>query len=305
MSIHVREILEYLDEKHLPYCYLGNLDLEIETYCPLNAPKKQAVTWIKNFVSFDLSKIDPSLNLLIVANVEEKRITQEYHILSCEKPKEVFFEILNAFFKKDLFFGISKTAIVETEEIGEDVSIGHFSYICEGVKIGNHVIIERNVVIQCPTQIEDYTIIHSGVVIGTDGFGYYSNIEGLHKKVPHLGGVQIGAHVEIGANTCIDRGTMGDTIVGNNVKIDNLCHISHNVVIEDNAIVIALTLLGGSSYLGENVYVAPCAAVMNQIVVGKNSVIGIGAVVTKDVGENRVVAGVPAKDLRENNKPLI
>lgn len=305
MSIYVRKILEYLDEKHFPYCYAGDLNLKIDTYCPLNAPQKQAITWIKKLVSSELTEIDPSLNLLIVANAGGKKIPREYNLLSSENPKEIFFEILDAFFKKELVLGISKNSVVETEEIGEDVSIGHFSYICEGVNIGKNVIIEKNVVIQCPTQIGDYTIIHSGAVIGTDGFGYYSNGEGLHKKVPHFGGVQIGEHVEIGSNACIDRGTMGDTIIGNNVKIDNLCHISHNVTIEDNSIIVAHSLLAGSCHIGENVYVAPGAIVMNQIAVGKNSVIGTGAVVTKAVEENRVVVGVPAKDLRENNKPLI
>lgn len=144
------------------------------------------------------------------------------------------------------------------------------------------------------------TIIHSGVVIGTDGFGYFDNEDGLHEKVEHFGGVSIGDNVEIGANTCIDRGTLDDTYIGNNVKIDNLCHIAHNVTIEENSMVIALSMLGGSSTLKKNVYIAPGVMVMNQVTIGERSLAGMGAVVIKDVQNNKVVIGVPAKELREN-----
>jgi len=118
--------------------------------------------------------------------------------------------------------------------------------------------------------------------------------------VPHYGGVVIGQNVEIGANTCIDRGTLDDTIIGNNVKIDNLCHIGHNCIIKDNSSIVALSMLGGSAIIEENSYIAPGVMIKNQLKIGENSLIGIGAVVIKDVEKNKVVAGVPAKVIREN-----
>ena len=127
----------------------------------------------------------------------------------------------------------------------------------------------------------------------------FQNLKMCYCKVPHWW-CKIGKNVEIGANTCIDRGTIDDTIIGNNVKIDNLCHIAHNVRLEDNVLVIALSLLGGSCIIKKDAYIAPCAAVMNQITIGENSLIGMGAVVTKNVEPNKVVAGVPAKVLRNN-----
>ena len=108
--------------------------------------------------------------------------------------------------------------------------------------------------------------------------------------------------MEIGANVCIARGTLADTIIECNVKIDNLCHIAHNVHIGKNCLVIAQSMLGGSSVLHDDVYVAPAAAIINQVEIGRNSLVGMGAVVTKSVEENKVVAGVPAKVLRDNKK---
>lgn len=166
--------------------------------------------------------------------------------------------------------------------------------------IGDNVVIKNNVSIEGKVIIGNNTIIHSGVVIGTDGFGYYQNEEGKNIKVPHYGGVVIGEYVEIGANTCIDRGTLDDTVIGNYVKIDNLCHIGHNCVIEDNSSIVALSMLGGSAEISKNSYIAPGVMIKNQLKIGENSLIGMGAVVTKDVEKNKVVAGVPAKVIREN-----
>ncbi|MDR2409164.1 MAG: UDP-3-O-(3-hydroxymyristoyl)glucosamine N-acyltransferase, partial [Bacteroidales bacterium] len=108
-----------------------------------------------------------------------------------------------------------------------------------------------------------------------------------------------GRNVEIGANTCIDRGTMGDTIIGNNVKIDNLCHIAHNVCIEDNVMLVALSMLAGSCSIGANSYIAP-GVLVNRNHIGKDAFVSIGSVVINDVQDNMFVAGVPARAIRNN-----
>ena len=112
----------------------------------------------------------------------------------------------------------------------------------------------------------------------------------------------LGNNVDIGANTCIDRGTIEDTIIGDYSKIDNLCHIAHNVVIESNVFVIAQSMIGGSVLLKNDSYVAPGSIIMNQITIGNSSLVGMGAVVTKDVEDEKVVAGIPAKVIRERKK---
>jgi len=198
--------------------------------------------------------------------------------------------------------GIAKSAVVITKKIGKDVSIGENSFIGEDVCIGNQTIIENNVCIYHKVHIGENCIIHSGAVIGADGFGYYINSIGVPEKVKHYGGVYVGDKVEIGANACIDRGTIDDTLIGSNTKIDNLVHIAHNVQIEENVMVVAGAVICGSSVLKQGSYVAPGGIVKNQITVADGAFIGMGAVVTKSTQENMVMTGMPAKPLREVRK---
>ena len=190
------------------------------------------------------------------------------------------------------------TAVIKSKNVGENCFIGHHSFIGADVTLEDNVYVGHNVTIQNRVYIKENTIIGSGCVIGGDGFGYYKDDRGISKKVPHFGGVIIGKNVEIGSNTCIDRGTLDDTIIGDYVKIDNLCHIAHNVQIGEKSKVIALSVLAGSCKLGEAVYVAPGTLVKNQVKVGAGSVIGMGGMVLKDVEKGKVMVGAPAKVLR-------
>ena len=136
-------------------------------------------------------------------------------------------------------------------------------------------------------------------MIGADGFGFAFSDNGLPIKVEHFGGVIIGDRVEIGANTCIDRGTIDNTVIHDDVKIDNLVHIAHNVVLLRGAVVVAGAIICGSARMGEDSYVAPGGIVKNQLQVGNNALVGLGAVVTKPVDDGSVVAGIPAKEIRK------
>jgi UDP-3-O-[3-hydroxymyristoyl] glucosamine N-acyltransferase len=302
MNLQVEEILDFLDKERIGHQYTGLPDLQVECFCALSEPKAHCITWIKNINNYDLSSLDAGLDLLLVTNSfdDGKYDLDMYNIISCDNPRETFFEILNRFFVFSKKNEIAVDSIVETKAIGKNVSIGHYCYICKDVVIGNNVVLKNNVIIECPAKIGDNTIIWSGVVIGTDGYGYYKKDDGINCKVPHFGGVKIGENVEIGANACIDRGTLVDTIIGNNVKIDNLCHIAHNVRIEDNAMIIALSMLAGSSVVQENAYIAPGALIINQKTVGKDAFVGLGAVVINNVPEGKAVFGVPARIFRDN-----
>ena len=133
--------------------------------------------------------------------------------------------------------------------------------------------------------------------IGTEGFGYERDEQGVPIKFVHLGGVSIGDNVEIGSQTSIVRGTLSDTIIESNVKIDNLVHIAHNVHIKDGALVVACSEVSGSVVIGKNAWIAPNACIMEKVVIGDNAVVGLGAVVIRDVPDRTTVAGNPAKPL--------
>lgn len=297
--IRVIDIVLYLREKGMSADYHGKENLQIDGYSGISDLEENTVTWLRKYNESYVDELQEYSNILVVTTQEVYRRMENMNVLVVEKPKMCFFEIVKRFFIKERAAGISQSAIVKNAKIGKNVSIGDNCIIGEDVVIGDNVIIKNNVVIECPTVIGENCTIASGVIIGSDGFGYYYDVNGNNTVVPHVGGVQIGSHVDIGANTCIDRGTINDTVIGSYTKIDNLCHIAHNVKIGENVFVIALSMIGGSAVLDDGVYVAPGAKVMNQLRIGRNAFIGMGAVVTGDVDENDVVAGVPAKVIRK------
>jgi len=136
-----------------------------------------------------------------------------------------------------------------------------------------------------------------GAVIGGSGFGFENDEDGVPIRRPHVGGVVIGNNVEVGANSVIDRGTIDDTIIKDNVKIDNLVHISHNCKIGENTKIVAGSVICGSVTIGKNCWIGANVTVMNQITIGNNVTIGIGAVVVKDVSDGAVLAGFKAQPI--------
>jgi UDP-3-O-[3-hydroxymyristoyl] glucosamine N-acyltransferase len=136
-----------------------------------------------------------------------------------------------------------------------------------------------------------------GAVIGSEGFGYERNEKGELEKFPHFGGVVIGDDVDIGANTCIDRGSLEDTVIGSGTKIDNLVHVGHNAKIGKHCLITALSLIGGSAVIEDYATIWSAAVIKNHVKIGHHAVVGAGAVVLRDVKPYETVAGVPAKNL--------
>ena len=134
-------------------------------------------------------------------------------------------------------------------------------------------------------------------MIGGAGFGFERDDNGNRLRFPQIGGVRIGNHVDIGGNTCIDRGALSDTILEDYAKVDNLCHIAHNAHIGKNAVVVACAEVSGSCAIGDDTWVGPNTCIRDQRTIGSNTLIGMGAVVVKHVGDNEVWAGNPAKKM--------
>jgi UDP-3-O-[3-hydroxymyristoyl] glucosamine N-acyltransferase len=195
--------------------------------------------------------------------------------------------------------GINLSAYIDSSSsIGSDCFIGNNVVIEENCVIGNSVQIDHNTVIKQGTIVEEKVIIGANCTIGGVGFGYEKDADGIYTFMPHLGNVVIKAGVEIGNNVCIDRAVLGSTILSKNVKVDNFVHVAHGVFVDENSLLIAHAMIGGSTKIGKNVWVAPSTAIINACTVGDNALIGMGAVVVKPVEEGKIVVGNPARPLQ-------
>lgn len=224
---------------------------------------------------------------------------QDKTIIFVSKPRLAFAKVANKFFAIRKFtYGIHETAsICCSTRINPTTTIGPHCVILGNVEIGANSVIYGNVSIYGDVKIGKNVIINSGAVIGAEGFGYEPDEDGTLVQFPQVGGVIIEDNVEIGSNTCVDKGALGDTIIREGAKIDNLVHVAHNVVIGKNCRIICLVGIGGSVEIGDGSFVGISVSIKNQKKIGKNVTVGMGAVVTKDVPDNTTVIGNPARPM--------
>ena len=218
--------------------------------------------------------------------------------------------------------GIHPTAVIaDSAKLGEDVYVGPYvvieddavvgagsvveagTIIGKRVTIGARCVIHARVTLYHDVRIGDDAIVHSGTVIGADGFGYVED-GGEHRKIPQTGTVEIANGVEIGANVTIDRATFGATVIGAGSKIDNLCQIAHNVQIGRNVIVAGQVGVAGSTKVGDYAILAAQAGVRDNITIGERAVVGAKTGVSRNVKDGERVFGTPARELGEAKKQL-
>jgi UDP-3-O-[3-hydroxymyristoyl] glucosamine N-acyltransferase len=207
--------------------------------------------------------------------------------------------------------------------IGSDLYLGAFAYIGKNVEIGNKVVIYPNVYLGDNVKIGSNTvlhpgvsiyfgckvgnncIIHAGTVVGSDGFGFAPNSEGVFQKIPQIGNVIIENNVEIGSNCAIDRATMGSTFIREGVKIDNLCQIAHNVDIGENSALAALVAVAGSAKIGKRVMIGGQAAINGHLSIADDTKIVGQSGVVKTVKEAVTLMGTPAIPLNDFKKSSV
>ena len=276
--ISISEVLENTNFK----CTYSK-DYEVKEICQTSEAREGSLSFCTSLNSDDFNP-----KALYIGN--EKLALP--NLLISENPRLDFIKILALL---DLKIGFNhfdfETSIHPSVRLGENVVIER------GVIIGNDTYIDHNVVVRSGSKIGSNCFIGASSSIGTEGFGYERDEQGVPIKFVHLGSVSIGDNVEIGSQTSIVRGTLSDTIIESNVKIDNLVHIAHNVHIKDGALVVACSEVSGSVVIGKNAWIAPNACIMEKVVIGDNAVVGLGAVVIRDVPDRTTVAGNPAKPL--------
>ena len=214
--------------------------------------------------------------------------------------------------------GIHPSAIVDpSADIGADVSIGALVVIDAGAKIGSRTTIGvgsivgpgvetgegcrifPRVTLHAGTRLGARCTVQSGSVLGSDGFGYATDEGGRHHRVPQRGGLSIGDDVEIGANVTIDRGSAGDTVIGDGTKIDNQVHIAHNVSIGRNAFIVAQVGIAGSTSVGDHAVIAGQVGIVGHVKIGDRARLGAQAGVIGDVPADAEYSGYPARSHRE------
>lgn len=307
----VKELVSYAREKGARYFGSENIwPMDIVNARPVFIAGENDVTFVGSSAKDPHRLIDETGACLVVINEDfhayaAERLSRDPNrgYLVVSNARAMFLRVVRDFFQPPMAYEISEYArIHKSATVGNGCHIGDFCVIGENVSIGNKTVIHSAVQIHAGARIGANVIIHSGTVIGADGFGYERNEHGQLEKFPHIGSVVIEDDVEIGANTCIDRGTLGDTHIARGAKIDNLCHISHNVRIGSHSAVIAHAMIGGSTVIGDQSWIAPSACLRDGLTIGNRVTVGLAALVTKNVPDGITVVGNPARDMNDHNK---
>lgn len=299
-KIRLSEILTFLGEKVLNVT--GNIgDVYIDDMSDASHVVATSIDWINpNKVNKQKIAEHSLAKVILVDNSIEysENLSKANKILiQVDNPKLVLALIVNKFFTKKRLSEIHPSAIVSSSaKIGMNVYIGPHCFI-ENCIIGDNCIIDSNVHIYDDVQIGNSCVIKSGAVIGGEGFGFERDMNGNLFRFPQIGDVKIGHHVEVGANTCIDRGALSTTIIGDYTKINNLCHIAHNNVIGNNVVIAAEVNVSGGNKIEDNVWIAPSSSIRGYLTIGENTTIGMGAVVVKNIPSDEVWVGNPAKKI--------
>ena len=295
---------EILDHLNCDYYLLGNIvNKFVKNAKPILEADEYSLSFIHIGRTDKSDLISKSAASIIICDSEIIDLVKKKNTSACyvivAKPKETFAKLVNFLFKASAVYGIHPTATIHSEAIiHAQTFIGPNTYIGK-CSIDEGTVIYGNTYLYDNVNIGRNVIINANCTIGAAGFGYLKDDDGVAYNFPHIGSVIIGDNVEIGCNTCVDRGALGATIIKSGAKIDNLVHIAHTVVIGNNVWVIANSMIGGSTIIGDNTYIAPSSCIRDAITIGENVTIGMGAVVTKNVPENEIWTGSPAIELEK------
>jgi len=298
----------------------GDGNIEITGLAGINEAQAGDLTFLANF-KYSVFMESTNASAILLSKNEKKPGKLAY--IECEDPYFSFASLIKLIYRNGVPkwpAGIASSAqISESSRIGENATILPFAYIGdnsrignnakigagvfigENVTIGDNAIIYPNVSIIRDTVIGNNVIIHAGAVIGADGFGFVKH-EGMNVKIPQVGAIDIADDVEIGANVCIDRATLGATKIAKGTKIDDLVMIAHNVEIGSQSLIVAQVGISGSVKIGNNVTLAGQVGAAGHLEVGDNTVVAAKAGISKNIPPNSFYSGHPARPYKDDMK---
>lgn len=315
ISLRVKEIARLVSGK-----IVGNENTEINSVAKIDEAKSGDLSFIY-LPAYEKFHQTTKASALLV-RPELQKIRNDIVYIEVESPEKAFFLILREFFKPEFpLSGIDKTAFIHSEaKLGNNVSVGknvviskgchigdntkifHNTVLYEDVEIGSDCLIFSNISIREKCKIGNRVIIHSGAVVGSDGFGFNPDENGVYQKIPQIGNVIIEDDVELGANVAIDRAALGSTIIKRGTKIDNLVQIAHNVYIGEDTVISSQTGISGSTKIGNHVIIAGQVGIVGHIEIGDNVVLMAQSGISKSIKKPGYYFGYPAKELKTSQK---
>ncbi|HKJ78018.1 MAG TPA: UDP-3-O-(3-hydroxymyristoyl)glucosamine N-acyltransferase [Prolixibacteraceae bacterium] len=320
MDFKVKDIAAYLNGE-----VVGSGDAKISNVTKIEEGKPGTLSFLSNPKYENYIYSTQATAVIVNASFQPKKEVSTI-LIKVQNAYQAFASLLEMYVqaKANLKKGIEQPSFKdETAAVGNDLYIGAFSYIGKNAKIGNnvklfpHTYVGDNVIIgddsvlfagskiYDDTKIGKRCIIHAGAVLGSDGFGFAPQEDNRYKKIPQIGNVVIEDDVEIGANTTIDCGTMGSTILRKGVKIDNLVQIAHNCEIGENTVIAAQTGLAGTTKVGRNCKFGGQVGLAGHLTIGNNVNIGAQSGVSKSVNDNETILLSPAFNIKDAIKSSI
>jgi UDP-3-O-[3-hydroxymyristoyl] glucosamine N-acyltransferase len=306
--------------KHLNGEVLGEGEVPITGFAPADTAKKGDLTFAENEAYFARAEMSAASAIL----VSSPFASSSKSLIRVANARVAFAKVLPLFFPELTFAaGVHPTSqIAPTAEIDPSAHVGPFCVVGDGVTIGARSVLEGGnhlgancrlgeevrlfprVVLYAQTQVGNRVRIHSGAVVGSDGFGYVFD-QGRHLKVPQIGNVVIDDDVEIGANSAIDRAALGSTVIGKGTKIDNLVQVGHNVVLGEHCILCGQVGIAGSTKVGRYVTMAGQAGLAGHLAVGDQVTVGAQAGVMHDIPAGQKWLGAPAQPDRQMKRVFL
>ncbi len=302
----------------------GNPNEEVFKLSKIEEGEKGSLTFLSNpkYTSF-LYTTDASIAIVNNSFVLEKEISAT--LIRVEDSYKAFSKLLEFYNQVKLNkSGVEEPNFVSsTASLGKDIYLGAFTYVGDNVQIGDNVKLYPNVFIgdnvtvgngttifagakiYSESQIGSNCTIHSGVIVGCDGFGFVPNENGSYDKIPQIGNVIIEDNVDIGSVTTIDRATLGSTIIRKGVKLDNQIQIAHNVEIDENTVIAAQTGIAGSTKIGKNCQIGGQVGIVGHITIGDNVRIQAQSGIGRNLKDGATVQGSPALPYSDYNKSYV